>query len=76
MSNIYAAARRWKDAAKMRIFMKKRGIRKEPACSWIEFKKSVHTFISGDKSHPLYDGIYEALKDLLKQIKREGIHVI
>ena len=35
-------------------------------------KKSFHTFISGDKSHPLYDRIYEALKDLLKQIKREG----
>lgn len=72
MSNIYAAARRWRDAAKMRIFMKRKKIRKEPACSWIEFKNSVHTFISGDKSHPLYDRIYVALKDLLEQIEREG----
>ncbi|TYH35550.1 hypothetical protein ES332_D13G200600v1 [Gossypium tomentosum] len=72
MSNMYAAARRWKDAAKMRIFMKKKGIRKEPACSWIEVKNRVHTFISGDKSHPLYDRIFEALKDLLEQIEREG----
>ncbi|XWS58627.1 hypothetical protein CRYUN_Cryun08bG0051000 [Craigia yunnanensis] len=72
MSNIYAAARRWKDAAKMRIFMKKKGIRKEPACSWIEVKNSIHTFISGDKSHPLYNRIYKALKDLLEQIEREG----
>ncbi|XVF06737.1 hypothetical protein REPUB_Repub06bG0076300 [Reevesia pubescens] len=72
MSNMYAAARRWKDAAKMRIFMKKRGIRKEPACSWIEVKNSVHTFISGDKSHPLFDRIFKALKDLLEQIEREG----
>ncbi|TYJ01860.1 hypothetical protein E1A91_A13G184200v1 [Gossypium mustelinum] len=72
MSNMYAAARRWKDAAKMRIFMRKKGIRKEPACSWIEVKNRVHTFISGDKSHPLYDRIFEALKDLLEQIEREG----
>ncbi|XVF56722.1 hypothetical protein PTKIN_Ptkin06aG0142900 [Pterospermum kingtungense] len=72
MSNIYAAARRWRDAAKMRILMKKKKLRKEPACSWIEVKNSVHTFISGDKSHPLYDRIYEALKDLLEQIEREG----
>ncbi|XVE62428.1 hypothetical protein DITRI_Ditri06bG0117300 [Diplodiscus trichospermus] len=36
MSNIYAAARRWKDRAKMRITMKRKGIIKEPACSWIE----------------------------------------
>ncbi|OMO63765.1 hypothetical protein COLO4_32215 [Corchorus olitorius] len=72
MSNIYAAARRWKDAAKMRIFMKKKGIRKAPACSWIEVKNVTHTFISGDKSHPLYVRIYEALKELLEQIEREG----
>ncbi|KAK8542879.1 hypothetical protein V6N13_136569 [Hibiscus sabdariffa] len=72
MSNMYAASRRWKEAAKMRIFMKKKGIRKEPACSWIEVKNTVHTFISGDKSHPLYDRIFQALKDLLEQIEREG----
>ncbi|XVE62410.1 hypothetical protein DITRI_Ditri06bG0116000 [Diplodiscus trichospermus] len=72
MSNIYAAGRRWKDAAKMRIAMKRKGIIKEPACSWIEVKSNVHTFISGDKSHPLYDRIYEALQDLLEQIEREG----
>ncbi|XP_022718716.1 putative pentatricopeptide repeat-containing protein At3g23330 [Durio zibethinus] len=72
MSNMYAAARRWKDAAKMRIFMKKKGIRKEPACSWIEVKNRVHTFISGDKSHPLYDRIFKALKDLMERIEREG----
>ncbi|TYI47687.1 hypothetical protein E1A91_D13G191600v1 [Gossypium mustelinum] len=72
MHTASTAARRWKDAAKMRIFMKKKGIRKEPACSWIEVKNRVHTFISGDKSHPLYDRIFEALKDLLEQIEREG----
>ncbi|KAK6289193.1 hypothetical protein POUND7_000734 [Theobroma cacao] len=72
MSNIYAAAQRWKDAAKMRSSLKKKGIRKEPACSWIEVKNRVHTFISGDKSHPLYERIYKAWKDLLEQMEREG----
>ncbi|GLU08186.1 hypothetical protein SLE2022_251100 [Rubroshorea leprosula] len=72
MSNIYATARRWKEAEKMRTSMRKKGMIKAPACSWIEVKNKVHTFMSGDKSHPSHDRINESLKDLLEQMEQEG----
>ncbi|KAL5988538.1 hypothetical protein ACLOJK_036303 [Asimina triloba] len=72
MSNIYSAAGRWKDAANLRISMKVKGIRKRPACSWIEVKSKVHAFIADDKTHPDYDEIQETLKVLLEQMDREG----
>ncbi|XP_061355218.1 putative pentatricopeptide repeat-containing protein At3g23330 [Gastrolobium bilobum] len=72
MSNIYSAARRWNDAAKLRIHMRKKGLKKTPACSWIEVGNKVHTFLAGDKSHPYYDKINKALYILLEQMEKEG----
>ncbi|XP_027344081.1 putative pentatricopeptide repeat-containing protein At3g23330 [Abrus precatorius] len=72
MSNIYSAAQRWKDAAKLRIHMRNKGLKKTPACSWIEVGNKVHTFLAGDKSHPYYDKINEALNVLLEQMEKEG----
>ncbi|KAJ4968358.1 hypothetical protein NE237_015059 [Protea cynaroides] len=72
MSNIYAASGRWSDAAKLRITMKGKGMKKKPACSWIEVKNKLHAFMAGDKSHPYYDRINEAMKVLLEQMEREG----
>lgn len=72
LSNVYSAARRWKDASKLRISMRAKGMRKKPACSWIEVKNKVHAFVAGDKSHPYYDRINAALKVLLEQMEREG----
>ncbi|GMH08544.1 hypothetical protein Nepgr_010384 [Nepenthes gracilis] len=72
LSNIYSGAKRWRDAAKVRIAMKNKGMKKKPACSWIEMKKKVHAFVAGDKSHPDYDRINDALEVLLEQMEREG----
>lgn len=72
MSNIYSAAKRYKDAAKVRIMIKQKGFRKTPACSWIEVKNKVHAFIAGDNSHPFYGKIKEALQALCDQMEREG----
>ncbi|KAF2313993.1 hypothetical protein GH714_021378 [Hevea brasiliensis] len=72
LSNIYAAAQRWRDASKLRVFMKVKGIKKNPACSWIEVKNKMHAFVSGDKSHPSCDKIYETLKVLLEKMEQEG----
>ena len=72
LSNIYSAARRWKDVAHLRLSMRKKGMKKKPACSWIEVNNKVHAFVAGDKSHPYYERINEALKVLLEQMEREG----
>ncbi|XP_016432389.2 putative pentatricopeptide repeat-containing protein At3g23330 [Nicotiana tabacum] len=72
LSNMYSAAGRWKDASKLRTNMKKKGMRKPPACSWIEVRNKVHGFVSGDTSHPYYEQIHEALRDLYERLKQEG----
>ncbi|CAJ1936751.1 unnamed protein product [Sphenostylis stenocarpa] len=72
MSNIYSAAQRWRDAAKLRVHMRKKGLKKTPGCSWIEVGNKVHTFLAGDESHPYYDKINEALNILLEQMEKEG----
>ncbi|KAJ4724468.1 Pentatricopeptide repeat [Melia azedarach] len=71
LANIYAAAGRWEDAAKIRCLMKERGVAKPPGCSWIEVKRKVHSFIVGDP-HPSMDKILEKLKRLYSEIKKIG----
>lgn len=44
--NIYASASKWNEASKVRKFMKEIGVKKEPACSWVEIENSVHRRIS------------------------------
>uniref|UniRef100_UPI0040747504 Synthetic PPR-DYW protein n=1 Tax=synthetic construct TaxID=32630 RepID=UPI0040747504 len=72
LSNIYAAAGRWDEAAKVRKLMKERGVKKEPGCSWIEVNNKVHEFVAGDKSHPQTKEIYAELERLSKQMKEAG----
>ncbi|XP_020525240.1 pentatricopeptide repeat-containing protein At2g33680-like isoform X1 [Amborella trichopoda] len=36
LSNIFAVAGRWEDVRRVREIMKKRGIKKQPGCSWIK----------------------------------------
>ncbi|XP_050215921.1 putative pentatricopeptide repeat-containing protein At3g23330 [Mercurialis annua] len=72
LSNIYAAARRWKDTSKLRAYMRDKGIKKSPACSWIEVKHKTHAFVSGDKSHPNYDRIHEFSEILLEKMEQLG----
>uniref|UniRef100_A0A2P2PNC0 DYW domain-containing protein n=1 Tax=Rhizophora mucronata TaxID=61149 RepID=A0A2P2PNC0_RHIMU len=52
--------------------MKDKGIKKNPACSWIEVKNVVHTFVAGDESHPSYYKIKEALNAILEKMELEG----
>lgn len=72
VSNLYAAAERWDDVEKVRMKMKVRGLKKDPACSWIEVGNKVHNFISRDRSHPNSDEIYEKLSQITDKLKRDG----
>ncbi|XP_068666638.1 pentatricopeptide repeat-containing protein At2g22070-like [Aristolochia californica] len=69
LSNIYAAAGRWEDARRIRAVMKEKGLRKEPAQSWIEVRNSQHGFVTEDKSHEHSKDIYDILAKLTFQIK-------
>eukprot|EP01018_Ginkgo_biloba_P010984 Gb_29028 [translate_table: standard] len=72
LSNMYAAVGRWDDVTKLRVMMKDRGVKKEPGCSWIEVKNSVHAFLVGDKSHPQIEKIYAKLGRLAEQMRAAG----
>lgn len=72
LANVYSAARRWKEAAKWRASLRRTGMRKTPACSWIEVKNKVHAFMAGDKSHPCYEKIREAMEVLMELMEKEG----
>jgi pentatricopeptide repeat protein len=72
MSNIYAAAARWVDAAQMRKMMKDREVKKLPGCSWIHVNRRVHVFSVGGKLHSQMEEIIEMLKTLSLQMKKAG----
>jgi pentatricopeptide repeat protein len=72
LSNIYAAAGKWKERDEVRKFMDSKKVKKETGCSWIQIKNKVHSFIASDRSHPLTDQIYAKLKAMTARLKREG----
>ncbi|KAJ7521878.1 hypothetical protein O6H91_19G072600 [Diphasiastrum complanatum] len=72
MSNIYAAAGRWSEVARVRKAMVDRHIKKEPGCSSIEVDNKLHEFFVNDKSHPNRDEIYAELERLMKLLKEAG----
>jgi hypothetical protein len=72
LSNLYAAAGRWNDVAKVRTMLKHRGLKKIPGCSWIEINKRVHAFVVADRSHPQSEKIYMVLESLVRQMKVAG----
>eukprot|EP01018_Ginkgo_biloba_P019480 Gb_00846 [translate_table: standard] len=72
LSNIYAAAGRWDDAANVRTMMNGKRLKKSPGCSLIEVSNRVHAFLVGDRSHPQSEKIYATLETLSGQMKEAG----
>ncbi|XP_031490909.1 putative pentatricopeptide repeat-containing protein At5g13230, mitochondrial isoform X2 [Nymphaea colorata] len=72
VSNMCAAAGRWKDVAGIRKFMREKGLKKEPGLSWIEIQGRVHSFAMGDLSHPQIMEIKETLEWLKEKLHRAG----
>ncbi|KAJ4960910.1 hypothetical protein NE237_020820 [Protea cynaroides] len=69
LSNLYAAAKRWDDARKVRNLMRSNGVAKLPGVSMIELKGIVHQFVASDQSHPESDNIYKKLFEISTQLK-------
>lgn len=72
LANIYASAGRWEDVAKVRKIMKDSGVKKEPACSWVEVENSVHVFVANDVAHPQKEKIHKMWEKLNQKIKEIG----
>lgn len=69
LSNIYAAAGKWDGVAKMRSFLRNKGLKKTPGCSWLEINGHVTEFRVADQTHPRADDIYTILRNLELEIK-------
>ncbi|KAG1360865.1 pentatricopeptide repeat-containing protein, chloroplastic-like [Cocos nucifera] len=52
LSNIYAMIGKWDEVRKLRRGMRERTVWKEPGCSWIEVRRSIHSFLASDLTHP------------------------
>ena len=72
LSNLYASANRWSDVCRIRREMKQRGITKQPGRSWITIKGWRNEFLSGDRSLPSSDRIYQKLEWLGGKLKELG----
>ncbi|KAJ3678363.1 hypothetical protein LUZ60_002166 [Juncus effusus] len=72
LSNIYASAGKYKEAAKIRARMNERGLKKQPGCSWIEIGSRVHVFVVRDKSHCETDAIYRLVHDIHGFMRMDG----
>ncbi|XP_057457507.1 pentatricopeptide repeat-containing protein At2g35030, mitochondrial-like [Lotus japonicus] len=72
LSNMYASAGKWKEAANVRMKMKDKGLKKQPGCSWIEVGNTVQVFVVGDKSHSQSEMLGYLLLDLHTKMKKSG----
>ncbi|KAK1578613.1 hypothetical protein Q3G72_031682 [Acer saccharum] len=72
ISNAYAAAGRWEDAAKARKKLRDLGVKKETGLSWVEVGNRVHAFTSGDVCHLRTKEIYQKLEELGEEMERAG----
>ncbi|XP_008806974.2 putative pentatricopeptide repeat-containing protein At5g52630 [Phoenix dactylifera] len=75
LSNMYSAAERWGDVARIRSLMKSRGVIKEPGRSWIEMGGVVHVFHVEDRGHARTGEIYWKVEEMLRRIKEEEGYV-
>ncbi|KAH9313903.1 hypothetical protein KI387_022530 [Taxus chinensis] len=72
LSNLYAAAGKWGEVAKVRTKMKDKGLKKTSGWSSIQVNNRFHSFHSGDRSHPESIKIYAILETLTRHMKNAG----
>ena len=71
MARVYEAAQRGDDAARVRVMMREKGVRKIAGCSWVELGGMLHRFEVGDESHAKTEEIYRLLYGLTRIIQIE-----
>ncbi|XP_071737544.1 putative pentatricopeptide repeat-containing protein At5g52630 [Rutidosis leptorrhynchoides] len=72
LSNVYASAGRYEEAARARKMLRDTGVKKETGLSWVEEGNRVHTFAAGDRCHFKSNEIYEKLEELEDEMAKAG----
>ncbi|XP_030547540.1 putative pentatricopeptide repeat-containing protein At3g23330 [Rhodamnia argentea] len=71
-SNWFAHHKKWDMVDKCRGMMNDMGLRPQKAYSWIEHRNKVHTFGTGDVSHPRSEKIYWQVGQLMEKMQDKG----
>lgn len=73
MSNTYAVAGKWENVHSIRYEMKRKGVHKEPGCSWVEIRDSTYVFYAGDISSCARGSeVVSLLRELERRMKERG----
>ncbi|XP_010931611.1 pentatricopeptide repeat-containing protein At4g15720 [Elaeis guineensis] len=74
MSNAYVSVGQWESAGKVWNEMRRRGIRKEPGCSWVEIKDTAYVFYAGKASAAGEREweVMEILRELEERMRERG----
>lgn len=72
LSNWYASYGKWDTADRLRETIRDMGLTSKKAYSWIEFRKKIHVFGTGDVSHPRSEKVFWELQCLVKKMEEEG----
>ncbi|KAI4340769.1 hypothetical protein MLD38_025576 [Melastoma candidum] len=72
MSNIYAMEGNWDGVLQVKRAMRESGVRKVPACSWVEVNHKTHVFMANDGLHPMMTEIRRKIDMLTKEMEEEG----
>ncbi|KAH0465145.1 hypothetical protein IEQ34_005248 [Dendrobium chrysotoxum] len=75
ISNSLAAMGKWQDVQELRSKMKQKGLKKDPACSWIDVGSKVHAFVARDKCHEDSSKIYAKLAEITQSLEKEAGYV-
>ncbi|GFQ02267.1 putative pentatricopeptide repeat-containing protein at3g23330 [Phtheirospermum japonicum] len=70
--NMYALRGKLEEANEVRRLMGFNRVKKEPGCSWLDFKNTTHVFKAHDRSHSMTKEIYEMLGKLEELVKQKG----
>jgi pentatricopeptide repeat protein len=72
VSNVFAEMGEWNTVREVRTRMAEQGLRKDPACSWIEIGNNIHTFTARDNSHRDSQAIHLKLAEITETLRKEG----
>ncbi|XP_074563033.1 pentatricopeptide repeat-containing protein At3g26782, mitochondrial-like [Curcuma longa] len=72
LSNIYTSLGKIEEAHRIRIMMRKKGVKKTSGYSVVEWNNKLYKFLVGDCSNPQSDLIYRELEKLMDRIKAVG----
>ncbi|XP_044461874.1 pentatricopeptide repeat-containing protein At5g65570 [Mangifera indica] len=72
LSNLFASTGKWNQVIEIKTAMREMKLKKDPAMTWVDVDREVHTFMAGNCSHPRLQEIFETLDDLIQKVKILG----